>query len=123
MEADQQELLRVERKPPGEHATLAQLRILAERLQSALLAVVGNLTSGDESGVSFEIEEASVGSLQLGVRPISQSGAPPPGPILATFTRDLRAVQDQHFRRDMDPGLLRAYRRLVDSLAKESTTV
>ena len=97
----------------GEGAVkLVQLKELTEKLQRALGALASQLAGGPASGIDFEIVEASVGSLSLGLRAVAAEGAAvEPAHVLSTFTTDLAHIREQSYRPDLTPGLTRHYRR------------
>lgn len=96
---------------------LAQLRELTDRLQRTLAALSSQLAGGTTPGIDFEIVEAAVGSLSLGLRAVAEEGAPvDPEQLVSTFTSDLSEIRKQSYRADLTPGLTRHYRALVTSL-------
>jgi hypothetical protein len=103
----------------GEGAVkLVQLKELSTQLQRALAAVANNLADSTTSGIDFEIVEAGVGSLSLGLRAVAEEGATlEPERVIATFTEDLARIRQQEYRPDLTTGLTRHYRALVTCLS------
>ena len=99
----------------GEGAVkLGQLKELTDNLQRTLVALASQLAGTPQPGIDFEIVEASVGSLSLGLRAVAEEGAAiDPDRVVATFTADLAEIREQHYRPDLTPGLTRRYRALV----------
>jgi len=103
---------------------LAQLRELSDRLQRALGALASQLAGSPTPGIDFEIVEAAVGSLSLGLRAVAEEGAVvEPERVVATFTEDLAQIREQTYRPDLTPGLTRHYRALVTCFKDEGAVV
>jgi hypothetical protein len=102
---------------------LGQLRELADRLQKALTALASQLAESTTPGIDFEIVQAAVGSLSLGLKAVARQGARvDPEHVVATFTADLANIRKQSYRSDLTTGLTRHYRALVTSL-KDSAAI
>lgn len=103
---------------------LVELKELTDRLQRTLAALASHLADSPTPGIDFEIVEAAVGSLSLGLRAVAEEGAPvDPERVLATFTADLADIREQSYRPDLTPGLTKHYRSLVACLAAGGAVV
>jgi hypothetical protein len=91
----------------GEGAVkLGQLKELTDNLQHTLLALASQLAGTPRLGIEFEIVEAAVGSLSLGLRAVAEEGATiDPERVVTTFTADLRDIREQSYRTDRTTGL------------------
>jgi hypothetical protein len=96
---------------------LGQLKELTDRLQRTLAALANQLAGSATAGIDFEIVEAAVGSLSLGLVAVAEEGAAvEPEHLVSTFTSDLLDIRKQSYRPDLTPGLTRHYRALVTYL-------
>lgn len=104
---------------------LAQLRDLSNRLQRALGALASQLAGGVAPGIDFEIVDAAVGSLSLGLHAVAEGGIGPvePAHVVATFAEDLTQIREQTYRPGLTPGLTRHYRALVMCLKDQGAVV
>lgn len=103
---------------------LAQLKEVTDRLQRTLSALANQLAGGATAGIDFEIVEAAVGSLSLGLVAVAEEGAAvEPEHLVSTFTSDLANIRKQSYRADLTPGLTRHYRALVTSLKDAGAVV
>lgn len=109
----------------GEGAVkLAQLKDLSRQLQRVLASVASHLAHSPASGIDFEIVEAQVGSLSLGLRAVAEEGATlDPALVISTFTEDLAHIRQQDYRADLTTGLTKNYRALVKCLSGVDTIV
>lgn len=109
----------------GEGAVkLGQLKELTDNLQRTLVALASQLAGTPRPGIEFEIVEAAVGSLSLGLRAVAEEGATiDPERVVTTFTADLRDIREQSYRADLTTGLTRRYRALVTCLKDEGAVV
>jgi transposase len=109
----------------GEGAVkLAQLKELSTQLQRVLAAVASHLAESTTPGIDFEIVEAGVGSLTLGLRAVAEEGATlEPERVITTFTEDLAHIRQQDYRPDLTTGLTKHYRALVTCLGGEGAVV
>jgi hypothetical protein len=96
---------------------LAQLKELSAQLQRTLAAVASHLADSLTPGIDFEIIEAEIGSLSLGLRAVAEEDATlEPERVIATFTEDLAHIRQQQYRPDLTTGLTKHYRALVTCL-------
>lgn len=103
---------------------LAQLKELSTLLQRTLAAVASHLADSATPGIDFEIVEAGVGSLSLGLRAVAEEGATiEPERVVATFTEDLAQIRQQSYRPDLTTGLTKHYRALVTSMGGTGAVV
>jgi len=103
---------------------LSQLKELTDRLQRTLGALAHQLAGGAAAGIDFEIVDAAVGSLSLGLVAVAEEGAAvEPERLVSTFTQDLSDIRKQSYRADLTPGLTKHYRSLVTSLKDAGAVV
>jgi hypothetical protein len=103
---------------------LAELKEVTSRLQRALAGLATQLAGQAKPGIDFEIAEAAVGSLSLGLVAVADEGAPvEPERVVSTFTSDLSSIRRQSYRADLTPGLTRHYRALVTCLKDTGAVV
>ena len=103
---------------------LLQLKELSTQLQRTLAAVASHLADDRASGVDFEVIDASIGSLALGLRAVAEEGAAvTPEQVMATFTEDIAQIRQQSYRPGLTSGLTKQYRALVTCLSGEGAVV
>jgi len=103
--------------PPEGHAKLSHLHKISSRVQNTLNAVAQNLSSNEKAYVDAEIIGATIGSLDLALRPsVPDIFEITPQQVCSTFVNDLVNVPRQQFRPDMTPGLLHQYHSLSNCL-------
>ena len=86
--------------------------------------MASHLADDRASGIDFEIVEAGIGSLSLGLRAVAEEGAPvAPEQVIATFTEDIAHIRQQSYRPGLTTGLTKQYRALVTCLSGEGAVV
>lgn len=108
-------ILRVRIGEAGRYPELQALERLAERLRKTLNALYEELAESD-SRPTFEIVEASTGSLQLGLAPRERDVA---AVLFPQFMQDIRMLRYAQFRPTMVSQTLAEYRELFKAPALE----
>jgi|GEM_PF-1608003 len=99
------------------YTKLSHLHKISNQVQKTLNAVAQNLSSNEKAYVDAEIVGATIGSLDLAIRPsVPDIFEITPQQVCSTFVNDLVNVPRQQFRPEMTPGLLHQYHSLSNCL-------